>query len=101
MQVTAIGVTKVSGSKAGRPYEMARIVILVPAESREGETKAGDPYKVEAAGADTAELDLSLDSFSKFQKLNFPIDLDLLTDSEVRYGRVQSVVVGFSQEGKA
>jgi hypothetical protein len=73
----------------------------VPAESREGITKDGNPYRIRAFGLDTAELDLSADAVNKFEKLTFPIMLDLHTDSEVRFGRVQSVVTGFSQEAKA
>lgn len=101
MEATLIGVSRNSGTKNTREYDMARVIILVPAESREGTTKLGDPYKVQSYGLDTAELDLSISAIPKFEKLTYPITLNLETDSEVRYGRVQSVVTGFSQEGKA
>lgn len=101
MLAHVIGVSRISGNKNSRDYDMARVVILVPAESREGTTKDGNPYIVRAYGWDTAELDLSADSVHKFEKLSYPCMLELITDSEVRFGRVQSVVTGFSQEGKA
>jgi hypothetical protein len=100
MKVTCIGFSRIDGEKNSRQYDMGRLIILVPAESREGTSKLGDKYRVRAGGFDTAELDLSVDAIPSFQKLTFPIDLELDTDSELRFGRMQSVVTGFIPEAK-
>lgn len=100
MRVHAIGLqnnqgTKNKGKPNEREYNMARLIIEVPAESREGTTKEGDPYRVNGYGLDTAEVDISIDSLPTFTQLKFPCDINLISDAEMRYGRMQNIVVGY------
>lgn len=95
MKQTAIGVTRIEGSKANNKYDMCRVIVLVPSESRESLTKAGDPYKVSAYGFDTTELDCTQETFHLLKDQKFPASFDFEIDSELRFGRLQSIVVGF------
>lgn len=100
MKVHAIGVSRINGTKNGRDYDMARLIILTPAESRSGKNRdTGDPYNVIAAGFDTSELDMKIDAFEKFKGVSYPARLDVSTESEFRFGRMQTVVADFSPEG--
>ena len=97
MKQQCIGITRIAGVKNSNPYDMARLVVLVPAESRTGLSKeTKDPYTVTSFGHDTAELDMTLEAFVAFKDLKFPIFLEVETDSEIRFGRLQSVVTGYT-----
>lgn len=89
--------TRIQGSKGSNPYDMCRIVVTIPSESRTGTTKAGDPYKVTSYGVDTTELDVTLDCFEKIARdVKLPATLELITDSELRFGRLISIVADYA-----
>lgn len=82
-------------SKAGNDFDMYRIVVEVPMESRNG--------KVSSLGYGFTESELALDpsALPMFAKLSFPCDLDLETDVKPVMGKFETVVVGVKQALKA
>lgn len=93
MRVTALGAYMMKGTskKTGSAYDMAKLIIRVPVESvaTANMQRAGYGYTVN-------ELDLDPQSLSKFA-MNFPpegIELDLVVGSEIRFGRLQSIITG-------
>jgi len=93
MKATVIGVTRMNGKskKTGRPYDMARILVLQPVDinTTEDYIKAGFGYQA-------AELDLRPDAISKFGQVKFPCELELITDNEMMFGRLITVVTGIA-----
>lgn len=93
MRVRAIGAYFMKGTskKSGQPYDMAKLVILAPVDMSASPTMQTGGY-----GYKANELDMVPEAISKFG-FTFPhegLELDLEIDSIVRFGRLQSVIVG-------
>lgn len=97
MKVQAVSVSRIDGSKTGNKYDLCRLEILVPTESREGISKAGDPYRVRSTGFTTNELDLSIEAYEVFKFFKFPLPLDVIVDNEMRFGRLLPLVSGVNE----
>lgn len=93
MQILCAGFSRRFGtSKAGKPYDMTQILVLMPMSDSEGATS-----KREAVGLETSELDCAqaLVQKAKLANLKFPCFLDLDIGHEMRYGQLRSIVVDF------
>lgn len=92
MKATVIGVTRMTGTskKNGRPYDMARCFVLQPVQV------GGTQETMRAGfGFSAAELDLRPDALVKFNQVKFPAELELITDNEMMFGRLVTVVTDF------
>lgn len=92
MKATIIGVTRMAGTskKTGRPYDIARCLVLQPCDvvANDAFTKTGHGYAV-------AEMEMRPDAVGRFANLTFPANVDLLTDNEMQFGRIITVVTGY------
>lgn len=94
MRLNIIGIKRIKGdkSKAGNPYDICSIFGLVPIEQSMSEkmTVTGKGYEIAEVPFDANEFD-----HVKFSGLNFPLQIDLLMDTRPRFGRFESVCIGF------
>ncbi len=93
MKMTVIGVKRVKGdkSKAGNPFDILSVFVLVPVEN-----VSNDKVQITGAGSEMAEVPLDENALSKFLELKYPCQLDLDMDSRPRFGKFESVCVGFT-----
>lgn len=95
MQVTIIGVSRMRGvgKQSKQPYDMARLFVMSPIRgfSKEGLDISGFGYEV-------AELPLAANVLGDFANLKYPATVDLLTDMELRGGKLVSVCTGLKQK---
>ena len=94
MKMHCLGVKRVKGltsvEKGGNPFDMCYVVGRVAIEN--GGTER---VKISGFGFETSDIDLDPDSIQKFSNVPFPCDLDLETDVVAKFGKFQTVVVGF------
>lgn len=99
MRLNIIGIKRIKGdkSKAGNPYDICSLFGLVPIE-----TSSNEKMTVSGKGYEIAEVPFDPENFpiESFQKLNFPQTVELLMDSRPRFGRFESVCVGFESVAK-
>jgi len=94
MKLNVIGIKRIKGdkSKAGNPYDICSVFALVPIEqsSNEKMTVTGKGYEI-------AEVPYEPELFdtAKFKTLQLPQTLELLMDSRPRFGRFESICIGF------
>ena len=92
MKAVVIGVTRMTGTskKNGRPYDMARCLALQPVQvgGTQETMRAGFGYQA-------AEIDLRPEALAKFSQLKFPVELELITGSEMMFGRLITIVEDF------
>jgi hypothetical protein len=112
MKVFAIGIAKNSGistknSSKGKPYEMVALLILTAIEPGEGNSKdkktgeeTGGTWKREGYGFQVSEITVAKEAFESFKDVKFPCDLDVVTDTQPMFGRMNTVVVGIKVESK-
>lgn len=93
MKMTVIGVKRVKGdkSKAGNPFDILSVFVLVPVE-----TVTNDKVQITGAGSEMAEVPLDEEALPKFLDLKYPLQLDLNMDSRPRFGKFESVCIGFT-----
>lgn len=96
MRVTALGAYSMKGTakKSGSSYDMAKLVIRVPMENVANANMTRMGY-----GFTTNELDMEVQALPKFN-FQYPpegVELDLIVGSELRFGRLQSVITGFQK----
>ena len=99
MKLNIIGIKRIKGdkSKAGHPYDICSIFALVPIEQSQNEkmTISGKGYEIAELPFDVEHLPIS-----SFQDFKFPQLVELHMDSRPRFGKFESVVVGFDLVGK-
>mgnify|MGYP001767571657 CR=1 FL=1 len=92
MKAHIIGVSRMHGTskKTGRPYDMARCYVLQPCDvvANDAYTKVGHGYQV-------AEMEMRPDALTKFSDLKFPATVELITDNEMQFGRIITVITGY------
>lgn len=102
MKVFAINVNRNSGvstkkDPSGRPYEMASLQMLTDFEPGEGSKADGSSWKREGYGKQVIEIPLKPEALREFKDVAFPCEIELITDSEIIFGRMTTVVVGLSK----
>jgi len=94
MRLNIIGIKRIKGdkSKAGNPYDICSIFGLVPIETSSNEkmTVSGQGYEIAEVPFDAEKLQLQ-----DFNGFKFPQLVELHMDSRPRFGRFESVAVGF------
>jgi len=90
MRVKALGAYRMTGTAktSGKPYDMGKLVILVPFENVATPTMTRVGY-----GATVNELDVLPEAVTKLN-FHFPCELDLEIDQQWQFGRLQAVIVG-------
>jgi len=103
MKVFAIGITKNEGvskksDPAGKAYKMAALLVLQPIENASGDSKDGGKWSRFGFGFQVAEFQADPNCLEQFRDIKFPCTLEVLTDTQQQFGRMQTVVVGCSQD---
>jgi hypothetical protein len=101
MKVLAVSVQQSQGvsDKSGvcKPYHMASLSYLVPLESRsKADSVKGTSYRMTGYGLQLVEMTLDPDCFEDFSKVTFPSMIDIRTEAQPMFGKVQTVVVGLA-----
>jgi len=99
MKVFAVNITRTYGTSMkknpkGQEYDIASMQILVPMENGGGDTKDGGQYTRTGYGFQVTELSVASDCLEQFKDIQFPAHLEVSTDSEMRFGRMQMIVSG-------
>jgi hypothetical protein len=91
MKMHVIGVSRMSGiAKATqKPYDMAKLLCL-----QEVQLSAKETFQRAGYGYEICEVDLDPLCISQFAAVKFPAMLECKTDNVMRYGKLQSIVVG-------
>lgn len=91
MKVLVLGALSMVGksAKTGAAYDMKRLYVASPMGS-----KLTDAYRRDAAGFEVAELEVESDKFAPFLNVQYPCQLDLITDMRLQGGKLLPVVVG-------
>lgn len=89
MRVKALGAYRMTGiaKTSGKPYDMGKLVILVPVGNMATPTMTRVGY-----GSTVNELDVHPESISKFN-FRYPCELDLIVDQQLQFGRLQAIIV--------
>jgi len=92
MKLNVIGIKRIKGdkSKAGNPYDICSLFAMVPIE-----LASNEKLTITGKGFELAEMPLDPESMPLFEKVNFPQELNLQMDSRPRFGKFESVCVGF------
>lgn len=98
MKANIIGVTRMAGTakKTGRPYDMARVYVLQPTD-----VVANDSFTKTGYGYVSAELECRPDAVARFADLKFPATVELITENDMQFGRIITVVTGYKAIDKA
>lgn len=92
MKLTVLGVKRIQGlaKASGNPFDMCRLMAMVPID-----VTSGEKLTVTGHGFELAELELDPAAMGQFAGLKFPTTLDLSTDSRPFRGKFETVVTGF------
>lgn len=94
MRLNIIGIKRIKGdkSKAGNPYDICALFGLVPIE-----TSASDKMIVTGKGFEIAEVPFDPEQFDHvaFSSLKFPQVVDINMDSRPRFGKFESIAIGY------
>lgn len=95
MKLQVLGVKRMKGiAKAtGNEYDMCSLFALAPVE-----TVRNANMQISGFGYEAAEMRLDPQIIDRFEKMRFPVMLTLETDARAYMGKIESVVVGFTQE---
>lgn len=100
MRLNIIGIKRIKGdkSKAGNPYDICSVFGLVPIE-----ISSSEKMQVSGNGYEIAEVpfDPQLFDMPAFGTLKFPQLIDLKMDSRPRFGRFESIAIGYEVAPKA
>jgi len=93
MKAICAGVTRQHGNskKTGKPYDMARVIILQPVE-----VVANVDFSREGHGYQAVEIDLDAGALPRFASVKFPCELELTTTDRIFMGRIQTVITGYT-----
>lgn len=98
MKVMVKSVTRSKGTSfkknaSGTDYDICTVNCLSPIESRTWNKPDGSG-SLTGFGAQDYELPLDPDSMPQFANFDYPLELDLITDDRVQFGRMTTFVVG-------
>lgn len=94
MKLHVIGVSRMTGisQKTQKPYDMAKLLCL-----QEVQVTAKEHFQRAGFGFEVCEVDLDPTALSQFSQVKFPVVLECRTDNVMRYGKMQSLVVGLDK----
>lgn len=94
MKLNVIGIKRIKGdkSKAGNPYDICSVFGLVPIETTSNDkmTVSGRGYEIVEIPFDPEQMDMVA-----FGALKFPVLVELNMDSRPRFGRFESICIGY------
>lgn len=91
MRVKVCGVKRVEGvgKESGSPFDMCRVLILVPVENvTQGKTK------ITGFGSELAEMELAQEAMPQFSGLSFPAEVELHTEQRMFRGKFETYCAG-------
>ena|SRR3990172_7983072 len=93
MRVRVCGVKRVEGvgKESGAPFDMCRVLILVPVENQ-----ANGKLKISGYGAELAEMELAPEALPQFSGLSFPCEVDLHTEQKFFRGKFETMCGGIT-----
>jgi hypothetical protein len=98
MKVFAIGAPRNKGVStkkvaSGKPYDITSLSILTPIEPGSG-SGANGTWERSGYGYQVTDLPIAEGKIELFKDVQFPCELDVLTDTVQRFGRMQTEIVG-------
>lgn len=95
MKISVIGVKIVAGisKESQQPFEISRLLCMVPIES--GKFKS---VTIKGYGYELAEMELDPACMSMFQSVKFPASMELTTEQRFYRGKFETVVNGFNKD---
>lgn len=104
MKVHAIGIARNWGKSVkkdpkGKDYDMCSLLCLTPVEPGSGNTKDGGFYNRQGYGFQVTEFPAQSSCIDQFKDVKFPALIEVATDSEPMFGRMQTVVSGLLNAG--
>lgn len=98
MKLHVIGVSRMIGTakSSGKPYDMAKLLCL-----QDVQVTAKENYQRTGFGFEVCEVDLDPPALSQFSQVKFPAIIECRTDNVMRFGKMQSLVVGLEKAGTA
>lgn len=104
MKVHAIGIARnwgvsVKKDPKGKKYDMCSLLVLTLIEGGSGETKDGGHYDRAGYGYQVTEFPAQSSCIEQFKDVKFPAIIEVATDSEPMFGRMQTVVSGLLNGG--
>ncbi len=93
MRVRVCGVKRVEGKakESGNPFDMCRVLVLVPVE-----TVSSDKVRITGYGYELGEMELAPEALAEFSGLTFPADVELRTEQKFFRGEFKTVCAGVS-----
>lgn len=102
MKVLAINISRNRGISTkkdpnGKPYDMASLQVLTPFENGAGSNKeTGSSWSRQGYGKQVTEFPARPECIDQFKDVTFPALIDVITDTDIVFGRMTTVVVGLS-----
>lgn len=98
MKLHVIGVSRMTGTAkaSGKPYDMAKLLCLQDVQIADKENYQRDGY-----GFEVCEVDMDPAVLTQFSQVKFPAMLECRTDNVMRFGKMQSLVVGLEKTATA
>jgi len=95
MQLTVIGVTRMSGigKESGKPFDFAQVHYL-----RALDVVSGEKFSLSGYGYEAGKMDLAIEAIPKFGAVKFPAVLDLEVDNVPGRMGLRAVIVGFKPQ---
>jgi len=79
-------------SKAGKPFDMTQIIVQQPLNDADYATSKSEAYGFESVPLDAAQ---SMVQQMKLAQIKLPCMMDLEIGHELRFGKMQSIVIGY------
>ena len=92
-QVLGVKVTAGKGKESGDPFEMARLLVIVPIENF-----SNSKVTIKGFGYEAGEMLLDSSALSQFAGFKYPCVLELVTEPTLYKGKIDHVVVGTSSQ---
>ena len=90
MKLQVLGVKRVMGtSKAGAAFDICSVIATVPVD-----VVSNEKITVQGFGYEVAEMPLDPSVLSQFSAVKFPASLELVTDTRLYRGKLETFVTG-------
>ena len=101
MKVLAINVSRNTGISTkkdpnGRHYDMASLQVLTPFENGSGGKPDGSKWARSGYGRQVTEFPCRSDCIDQFKDVRFPANIEVVTDTDIVFVRMTTVVTGLS-----
>lgn len=91
MKVNVAGIKRISGTAkvSGKPFEMCTLFILAAIEP-----SSSEKVQISGFGYEPLEMPVSPEALKQFEHIKFPSSVEIVMDTQARYGKFESVCIG-------